>query len=270
MKRSIVWWGLVLSLSALPSPALPQAGAPTPTLTAEAAQQAAMALWEKRGDMSQFKPTVAAMEAWVKVAPTSAKALIMLGRTYTWYVYSGHQGGTDEQRLALMGKGLEAGRKAWELAPGDIEVDFWLANLVGIYGKLYGPTKSVASYGEIRERLDRVAAKDPTYFHGGVWRYYGRLIDQVPAALRLAFGFDLDDAIAYYDRAIKIESRYFLTWIYRAECYLLREEPDAARRDLRTVLNGNPDALPGFGSENRVFQKQARTLWNQHFPGETP
>lgn len=227
----------------------------------------ALRLWPMRGDVQQNLALIKALERWIAREPNSVEALNLQARAVYLYVYLHEAGGTTEQRLATMSKGLESARKAAKLSPQVLDGDFWAAVNLAVYGKIKGPMESVASFSEITERLERVEKKDTRFFHGGIWRFQGRMIDQVPSALRFLKGYDLDDAVAFYKKSLQIDPYYLQTYEFYTECLIQYDRRAEAKEVLEKALKLNPDQLPDVIPENRVVMKRLQRLYQKEFKG---
>ncbi len=227
-------------------------------------------LWGLREDSGQLRATIATLEAWTRAAPQDPTPLVLISRATYWYVYLLETGGDLKARKALIVRGLEAAKRAMVIAPRDPAGYLWAATNLGVYGKLDGITRSVSSYGEIRRLLGSVEQLEPDYFHGGLWRYYGRLIDQVPAGLRMVYGYGLDDALEFYRKALTVESRYLQNHLWLAECLLQKGDRAEAYRILMAAVQANPNPIPDLVPENRLFQRKAKELLKREFPKGPP
>lgn len=236
------------------------ASGPAGGLTPATAREAALKLWPLRGELTQVPLLLTALEAWSKAEPASPLPLILFSRTTYFAIYMMEIPGTREDRMALVHRGLEAGRRAASLAPKDPGGDFWAACNLAVYGTLKGIMESVSSYSEIKERLAKVEKLEPDYFHGGVYRFNGRLIDQVPSSLRFAFGYSLKDALQEYQRALKVEPRYIQTHFFYGEALLQNGEPEKARAVVAQGLGTAPGSLPEVEPENRVMVHHLKRL----------
>lgn len=257
-----------LSLAAAPATAsVAPASAPTAPPSSNTLREEALRLWTLRGDVRQNEVLIKALDRWLQKEPNNVEALNLQARAIYLYVYLHEAGGSTEQKLTLMARGLETARKAARVAPQVLDGDFWAAVNLAVYGKLKGPMESVSSFGEITERLARVEAKDTRFFHGGIWRFQGRMVDQVPAPLRFLKGYDLNDAYAFYKKSLQMEPNYLQTYEFLAECLLQDDQRDEARKVLEKALRLNPEALPDVVPENKVVMKRLQRLYQREFKG---
>lgn len=266
---SYVLLSLCLLTFMLPHSSVAQTGAPStlPAPAAAARTQArteALRLWELRADEKQMPAILNALEQWVTLDPSNAEPLVLLSRgTYVWTYL--HESGSEAQRMAIAKKGYEAGKKAARLKPADPAGDFWAATNLAVYGKLKGPLESASSYSELRERVDRALAKQPDYFYGGIYRFYGRLIDQVPGVLRSMYGYGLKDAVDYHQKAVKTEPRYIQSYLFLAEALIQQDKRPEAQQLLESALKRDPTALPEVMPENKLVLKQIRRVLQTEF-----
>lgn len=245
-------WGLSDGLSAQTVSA--------PGKSPESAQEQAMRLWPDRGDPAKVQSLLQALDAWSQAEPRRPDPLILYSRTTYFAIYMMELLSSREEKMALIMKGLEAGRHAARLAPSNPGGDFWAACNLAVYGTLKGIMESVSSYSEIKERLAKVEKREPHYFHGGVYRFNGRLIDQVPASVRFAFGYSMKDALLEYEKALKIEPRYIQTHYFFGEALLQNGDTVKARAVVAEALASAPDALPEIAPENRVMVRHLKRL----------
>lgn len=254
---------LVQAQSAAPAGAPAAVPASTPDARTLAKAEA-LRLWELRADVKQLPAILKALEQWAALDPTNAEPLVLLSRgTYVWTYL--HESGSEAQRMEISRRGYEAGKKATRLKPSDPAGDFWAATNLAVYGKLKGPIESASSYGELRERVDRALARQPDYFYGGIYRFYGRLIDQVPGMLRSMYGYSLQDAVDYHQKAVKTEPRYIQSYLFLAEALLQQDKRQEAKQLLEAALKRDPSALPEVLPENKLVLQQIRKVLQKEF-----
>lgn len=260
---------LLLSSLAFPPTAMASTSSTSASLAPSpgtpSARDEAERLWKLRADVRQMPALLAASERWVAQEPNNVDALLRLARASYFMVYLHESGGTLEKRLQIMLKGTDAARKVTRLQPSNMAGEFWASTNLAVYGKLKGPLESVASLSEIKSRMETVEAKEPNLFYGGVWRFWGRLIDQVPSALRMLNGYDLDDALEFHRKAIKVEPRYVQSHLFYAECLIQAGKREEARAVLEKALKLDPQAMPDVAPENTVILQQVKRLYAAEF-----
>ena len=101
---------------------------------------------------------------------------------------------------------------------------------------------------------------DLDYFYGGIYRYWARVIYEIPGLLGRFFHFTPRDSVWLYQQALKVEPNFLMTRFWLAETYLKMKQKDKAIKELEYIVKTPSDILPEVEIENRFYQEQARKL----------
>lgn len=164
------------------------------------------------------------------------------------------------QRVEILRKGVKASEEVLKMEPKNPGAHYWrmwnLAAITVAEGILSGGY----SFKEAIVGTIFVANRDLNYFYGGVYRYWARVIYEIPGILGKFFHFTNEDSIWLYEQALKVEPNFFMTRFWMAESYVRMKERDKAIAQLKIILKTPADILPEAEIENRFYQEQARQL----------
>ena len=155
------------------------------------------------------------------------------------------------QRRVAYEEGARIAQRALELQEANADAHYLYAANLGSAAQLKGLTASALTVRELKAHVAR--ALELQKDHAQALHMMGRMLDELPWIL----GGDADAALGYLQRAVQADPRYEHARLDLAKAYLKRQEVEAARRELRTLLQGAPPF--GQGTANR-YQAEARTL----------
>ncbi len=203
-----------------------------------------------------------------KVAPNYDRAWSGLGMAL-WNRTNFMPRDTKEQKAEMekvLAEGKQACQKAIALDPNSVAGNYWLSNIILTEASLGSWLKGAVVLPEVFKLTDQVAAVDPYYEYGAVFRTYAVVVSTVPVWLSARLGYSPEIILPYLDKGIEMEPNYFGNYTTRAGVYLkLGDEPNKqkALSDLEFVLTHDPDKLAGSQSDNRRLQKEAGQTWKQ-------
>lgn len=103
-----------------------------------------------------------------------------------------------------------------------------------------------------------ISKMDAGYQYGGVYRYWGRIIYEMPGLLGKFFNFSDADSVWLYRQAIATGPNYLRNRYWLAETYLKMGRTAEAQKELQFCLNLPDQALPGEAPENRLYKQRAK------------
>jgi len=140
---------------------------------------------------------------------------------------------------------------------------YWAAASIARWGKHAPFAKKVAARSKIRLYWDKVMALDPTYFHGGAYRFFGGYYALVPA---VTGDQDVNKSREMFEKGVATAPHYLETKVLYAEAYATHakvRDRELFRRMLNEVIAADPGKDPDYGAENRLAQKKAQRLLAQ-------
>ncbi len=222
--------------------------------------------WHRRDTADGLEESIWLYKRIIKKNPDDWETLVKLSHAQCWLgtVFLEDSG----DRLKAFKEGEEYGRRAIELNPYSTGARYWAsANLAGWAFDQKSETKALWSLWEVRILQERILLLDPDYFFGAPHLFWGFYFTNVSRAL----GQDLDQAKKHFEKALKVESRFVLSYPLYVENYLLLVgERDKARDLLAKALTIPTDALQDAAPENRVAREYCLKLWRKHFGNEEP
>ena len=178
--------------------------------------------------------------------------------------------GAKPKKLALYGQARAACNKAVGLNPQSPGANVCLANVLLAEGEVKGIWASAMVLPEVFKLSDKVAAVDPYYDDGAIFRTFAVVVYVVPTWIVRRFGFSPEQILPYLDQAVERQPNRFVNYPVRAGILSKLEQKDRALADLRFVLTHDPNALPGSQQENRKQEKEALKLWKKIAGKEYP
>ncbi|MGA2380799.1 MAG: TRAP transporter TatT component family protein [Spirochaetia bacterium] len=146
-----------------------------------------------------------------------------------------------------------------KLQKSDVPLVFWTANAWGSAISLQpNEPDAIASIPTANALMEWVKEREPDYFFGGPFLYFGVYYGSYPPAL----GGRPDLAKENFDRAIASSSgRFLMTEVLYARTYAVETQNRELFQVLLTrVAEAPPDLLPEQRLANAVAQKRARQL----------
>jgi len=145
------------------------------------------------------------------------------------------------------------------LGASDVPLAFWTANAWGSAIRLEpDDPDAVASVPTANALMEWVKARDPDFFYGGPYLYFGVYYGSYPPA----FGGRPDLSRQSFERAVaSSRDRFLMTDVLYARTYaVLAQDRDLFHRLLTRVVEASPDLLPEQRLANAVAQQRARLL----------
>jgi tetratricopeptide (TPR) repeat protein len=108
----------------------------------------------------------------------------------------------------------------------------------------------------MKERAERAAEIDGSYFYGGPYRVLGRLYHKAPG-----FPFSIGNnkkAIEYLEKAVELGPKFYLNRLFLAEAYLSNRDRQKAREQLEWILAAALNV--NHEREDEDYKRQAAEL----------
>jgi tetratricopeptide (TPR) repeat protein len=161
-----------------------------------------------------------------------------------------------EDKVAFFDEGVQCGETAVEINENSLEGNFWLAVNYGSFGQEKGIMQSLALIQPMKERAERAAEIDGSYFYGGPYRVLGRLYHKAPG-----FPFSIGNnkkAIEYLEKAVELGPKFYLNRLFLAEAYLSNRDRQKAREQLEWILAAALNV--NHEREDEDYKRQAAEL----------
>lgn len=235
---------------------------------AEELMDQANAVISESENPAQVQPAIRLYQEAVKVAPGYDKAwwglaMALWGKA----MLMPNQTKQEKQAVfAVLAQAKDACNKALKIDPKSPGANYWLSNIMLTESSLKNIVQQAVILPEIFRLNDKVAAVDPYFENGAIFRSFAIVLITVPEWLSKSVGYEPEVVIPYLDKAIELEPKYFANYVYRALVYHKlndRQSNQNALKDLEYVITHDPDALKGYGRENRTQQRDARALWTE-------
>jgi hypothetical protein len=241
-----------------------------------------LASFMEEGDLQLAEQGIAAnlklLEGVVKSDPENGKFLLLACQGYAAYALSfadddseraltfytrARQYGT--RGLVLLGipprvftSDAAAMRQALaKLGKRDVPLVFWTASAWGSAVNLQlADPDAIATLPSIGAMMEWVEEKDPAYFYGGAYLYFGVFYGSFPPVL----GGKPDLARVNFERALAVsEGRFLMTYVFYAKTYAVEMQDERLFEDLLNhVIRAPADVLPEQRLANAVAKKRAR------------
>jgi tetratricopeptide (TPR) repeat protein len=152
------------------------------------------------------------------------------------------------ERETLFAQGRDAAESAAKMEPDCAPCHLLAGVNMALYGESVGILKMLFTLRPIRDYLKRSLELDPAFEGGAAARILGTIEQTIPFLL----GGSKKRALAYFERALEIDSREPLNYFYFAK-FLDRKEKDP-RAALAVALRGLEEPRP---SEERLESMEA-------------
>lgn len=134
---------------------------------------------------------------------------------------------------------------------------YWYATNMGKWALLEGLGTILSHKDNIKAIMDMIESKDPSYYYGGAFRYFGAYYAKLPSFA----GRDMDKSKSYFEKSIDKAPTYLATYVLKAELYATGvEDRDEFKKQIDFVLAFDLDSAPDIRPENEFEQRKARVL----------
>jgi hypothetical protein len=235
-------------------------------------------------DLRLAEPAIAGnlklLEGVVASDPTNLKFLLLACQGYTSYALA-FADDSPARAAMFYGRGERYGKRALvvrgiaqkvfssdaaamhaalsRLGREEVPLVFWTASAWGnrISLQMEDPD-AMADLPSVNAMMEWVRDRDPGYFYGGPWLYFGTYFSSIPPAL----GGKPERARENFERAVAAsQGRFLMTYVLYARYGAVQAQDEALFQDLlNRVISASVDVLPEQRLANAVAKKRAREL----------
>ena len=262
MKKQAIIWVILLvffGVALAQSPHFTEGSNAPP----EPMVQAITEQWDLRDKPVHCQKTVELLNAALAKYPDWLEGYNWLG--YARFMEGDHFLPKDPRRKASYKAGMEAGQKAIELDAKNAGAHHWYITNKACYGRERGIMRSVVYLPEILREINQVKQLDLGYDDGGPQRLITGIILQVPASLRKAKGYSLEDAEKEMRQAVKLAPDHPRNWLFLADVCLAMDKKQEAYQHLQHLVALTPDQCKGRVPELLQDQASAKIRLKEQF-----
>ncbi len=217
--------------------------------------------FQKRDQIENCLKAIDFYEKASRLKPDDIEIRLKLARLTHWTAGElGLETMDKNQRIEIFKIGVKACEEILAKEPRNPYAHFWRVWNLGGKTVAEGIFRGGYSFKEAIVGTLFVSSGDLNYFYGGIYRYWARVIYEIPGLLGKFFHFTQEDAVWLYHQALKVEPNFFMTRLWLAESYLKMKQKDKAIKELEYIVSTSSDILPEVAVENRFYQEQARRL----------
>lgn len=185
-------------------------------------------------------------------APASSDPRILV-HLADLYLDLGDDAYTEEtQRRAAYEEGARLARRAVELDESNAEAHYLYAANLGSAAQLKGVMASAFTVNDLKRHVRRALELNPN--HAPALHMMGMMLEELPWVL----GGDAEAALTYLNKAVTTDPQYIHARLDLGKAYIKRQQIDAARHELKTILS-QPPPREQSASEQR-YRQEARQL----------
>jgi len=255
MSRNSGAGALVLAMALLQVPAT----AAVPAQPIERLEAEAKARWLRRDEPAGARAAVALYDRITALEPGRAEYQVSLARALWWYAMMRPAAAVVERR-ALLGRSVDAARRAQRLAPRDPGGFYWEAASRAQAAALGGWAVAPGEIWRVRSLVARVRAMNPWYHHGTIRTVEAELILAMPAWERWITGEGRGRSVDLAMEALGFENSCLHGHWVLARSLEAAGRLGAALAQLDFILRARPDAFLPDAPENRVVKRWAAAM----------
>ena len=219
-----------------------------------------------RWEPENAKKAIELYRQTTKIDPRCEECWIKLSRAHHWLGdYLVGMKIDEKKALENFLLGSAAALKAVELNPKGIGGNYWWIDNEGRYTEVKGIVGGRWSLGNALRGHFVMAQQDINYFYAGLYRYWGRVIYDIPGLVRRLIDLPLADSIYFLELAREAAPNFFMHRRYLAETFLRMGEKEKARRELEYIIHTPATIIPEMEPENKLEQKIAREIYQKYF-----
>lgn len=237
----------------------------------------ALRLWQKRDVKESLAEAITKFEQLHKAAPADTEILVYLTRAHfimgdshssdkddklkhfeKAFGYGDKALATNVEYSARLKKGDEIEHAVKALTISEVPQMYWTAASIGKFARATGIFASMKYKSKILALISHVEEKQPAYFYGAVYRYWGSYYSVIPGIA----GKDLKKSKKNFEKSLAMASEYLGTKVIMAETYYVEKEDEKGfKKILNEVLaDTTHDNHPEIGPENRMEKIKAKKL----------
>jgi hypothetical protein len=217
------------------------------------------AAWAKRGDPAKAKLALDLYEKMAAKDPDDFDSRIKLAKAAYWVVEMDDQtqAMSKDQKVKISNKGVKACKEVLVKNEDHVGASYWL--MWNMAARTYN--KGIFSGFAFKDSIVctiMVAKGDINYEYGGIWRYWARVIFEIPSLLGKFFHFTDEDTIWLLKRSLDVNPNYLRTRFWLAESYEDMDKDDLAKKEYEFCVNYDENTIPQLAPENRLYKKWAQ------------
>ena len=228
-----------------PEGPVPPSDRPVGQAIAEADQ-----LYAQRGDVVKVRQALIILRQAQAANPANYEVAWRLAK-FNYYL-GAHISDPAEQEKAFRA-GTDAGKLAVKLDDSKPDGHFWLGANYGGNAEI-STLAGLAEIEDIKREMDAVLKLDERYESGSAYMALGQVYMKAPRI----FGGDLNKAIDYLEKGLKIGPDNGLLRLRLAQAYAEAHRNEDARKQIETLLA--MPASPGYEPEHNEAVSEARKL----------
>jgi tetratricopeptide (TPR) repeat protein len=158
----------------------------------------------------------------------------------------------ETKRRAAYEEGARLARRAIDLDESNAQAHYLYAANLGRAAQLQGVMASAFTVNELKRHVRRALELNPN--HAPALHMMGMMLEELPWIL----GGDADAALTYLNRAVAADPHYTHARLDLVKVYIKRQNIDAARHELNTILSQEPPRDQSASDQRR--RREARQL----------
>lgn len=225
----------------------------------------AAAAWAGRNDPAKALDAVALYDQLAAASPGDVASRVMVARAAYWVVeqdevlceLSGASRMPTDKQAELLEKGIKACQEIIAKDVGNVEANYWLMYCMAARTLAKGIFSGFAFRDSVVGTI-MVAKGNAGYHYGGVYRYWGAVIYQMPGLLGKFFHFSDEDSVFLYQQALAVEPKYLRNHTWLADTYIKTGKKDLAKKEYEFCIAQPDGALPEADLDNQMYKKLAQ------------
>jgi tetratricopeptide (TPR) repeat protein len=183
--------------------------------------------------------------------PENIDALIFLSRVWLTYGYA--KAPNDREKLRVFKNGINAAKKAIEIAPDNPDAHFFYVANLGSWGEARGVLKSLFLLPEIKRELNLILELDPNHVYGLAMT--GLLYSTLPSFM----GGDLHISEIYLRKAIALAPHLTTLKIHLAKTLIKQQRFAEAKKILEGVIEEKTPTVYADWKLNKEMAEEMMT-----------
>lgn len=219
--------------------------------------------WAQRDSQPECQKTISLLNKALSRYPNWEEGWNWLG--YAYFMEGENKPADDKSRRDSYQHGMEAGQQVIKLNPNNAGGHHWYITNKACYGRERGIMRSVFYLPDILKEIKTVKSLDRKYDSGGPQRLITGIILQVPAGLRKAKGYSLEDAEKEMNEALSIAPDHPRNRLFMADLYFAMDKKEEAKKQLSILLLMKESDIPQWAPELRIDRGLAEQRMKKYF-----
>ncbi len=224
--------------------------APPPPPSATDPKAQADDFYAQRADIMKVRQALIVLRQAFTANPTDYEIAWRISRAN---YYLGTHSTDDTETEKAFRDGTEAGNEAVKLNDSRPEGHFWLGANYGGNAQI-STLASLSDIEDIKREMEAVLKIDEGFEAGSAYMALGQVYMKAPKI----FGGDVQKAIDYFQKGLKVGNNNALLYLRLAQAYAEEHRTEDARQELRVLFEKK--ATPGYEPEYNDAIKQGHEL----------